>query len=309
MSDQSETTSDPMAEAAAAEESQDRNKESFPFKLFRAVSHSPDSIVEWSRNGGAFCIHSTETMENDVMPRYFPKTKRYPSLVRKLNRWGFRRSRCEAPFFQENEIVFVHPKFQRDNPDLLYSMEYVEKGGSKSFRKEESSAAVAPQREDEVLSANISIPRNPLVATDQRSLIRNLMDARTAVGTTQPQNVPLPAYLGTASTLESLLPTAPLRLSTEILQRLAAVRQQQQATDQLALMLHPCLQAAPSLPNLAALPPIQPQSGLQLPGGLSSRSAGAPLPNDLAFLPHATRMLASAELEHQRLLLLHYLRN
>jgi len=310
MSDHSEPTSDLLVAVSNEESSpRPRSRDRFPIKLFHAVSNSPDNILEWSRNGGAFCIHSVEAMENVIMPQYFPKTKRYPSLVRKFNRWGFRRSRCEAPFFQDKQIVFVHPKFHRDDPDRLHSMVYEDKGGKKE-EGEESSQSTASQRHNEALASSLRIPQIPVVSVAEgQSVIRDIVDAQPSL---PDRSFEFPPYsLGNTPNVGSLLqPNAQARPSSDLLELLAA-QQRLQTTNPLSALLDPSLQAqSRSLPYLPSL-----EGGL-LPVGGSSTLTGSSLPppgpqNNLSSLDRATllRLLASTELEQQRLLLLHYLRD
>ena len=60
-------------------------------------------------------------MERLVPPRYFPTTNRFTSMVRKLNRWGFRRANVtnESP---KDTVVYAHELFHRYKPMLLVDM-------------------------------------------------------------------------------------------------------------------------------------------------------------------------------------------
>jgi len=61
------------------------------------------------------------------MPKHFPTTKRFMSLIRKLNRWGFRRCKLESQV-----LSYQHPDFQRDNPELLSLIQYEKRERSES---------------------------------------------------------------------------------------------------------------------------------------------------------------------------------
>jgi len=125
---------------------------SFPQKLFTAISEAPDTLLEWSTNGRAFCIHSPQAVEQDVLPLYFPSTKKYSSLTRKLNRWGFRRTTPTPPFTDaEEHIVFHHVHFQRGRPELLARMTYKEKHSARRRRRqrEEQQQKVSQQHEQQ----------------------------------------------------------------------------------------------------------------------------------------------------------------
>jgi len=110
----------------------------FPERLYIAICHTSDATLEWSDNGRAFCIHSIPAVESIVLPRFFPTTKRFASFVRKLNRWGFGRVKDQRPFFDDRQRVYQHPCFQRDHPELLSDIEYIERQGDYTPRNSPS---------------------------------------------------------------------------------------------------------------------------------------------------------------------------
>jgi len=96
----------PNLSAASLAQSTSTTPSTFPNTLFHAVCETPDSILQWSDDGKSYCIHSIAAMERVVLPRYFPTTNRFTSMVRKLNRWGFRRVKQQSPFFDDKQYVY-----------------------------------------------------------------------------------------------------------------------------------------------------------------------------------------------------------
>lgn len=98
-------------------------KPTFPEELMRMVSdESNASIITFLPCGKRFIILDKDAFVNDVLPKsalamQTPSGGRVKisSFTRRLNRWGF--LQCRVPGL-ENELVFAHPKFVRDEPKI-----------------------------------------------------------------------------------------------------------------------------------------------------------------------------------------------
>ena len=68
-------------------------KRTFPEKLMEILDQ-PDvqDCMMWTPDGDSFRITSVNKCTSEVLPRFFKQTK-FPSFVRKLNRWGFKQVR------------------------------------------------------------------------------------------------------------------------------------------------------------------------------------------------------------------------
>jgi len=105
----------------------------FPQKLMHVIDRTP--LLEWSRDGRAFCIHNVGDFEKIVLKEYFGGTK-YASFTRKLNRWGFRRVAPTFPF-GEDDVVFFHAHFQRHGWNQVVQIQ-----GNNSSKKQQRGRAL-----------------------------------------------------------------------------------------------------------------------------------------------------------------------
>mmetsp|Transcript_30852 Transcript_30852/g.46815 ORF Transcript_30852/g.46815 Transcript_30852/m.46815 type:complete len:250 (+) Transcript_30852:169-918(+) len=93
------------------------NAKIFPQKLMEILSDaSNNKAIAWLPHGKAFVILNREKLSNEVLPKYFRKTK-YTSFTRKLNRWNFARVN------RGSELgAYYHEFFQRGKEELCIQM-------------------------------------------------------------------------------------------------------------------------------------------------------------------------------------------
>lgn len=107
----------------------------FPWKLHRilddAESKGFSDIVSWVPTENGFKVHKTKDFDEEIMPKYFDKTK-YKSFQRQLNMWGF--DRVGSGTFKG---AYLHPYFIRGKPEQCHFMERTKIKGiySKKLRK------------------------------------------------------------------------------------------------------------------------------------------------------------------------------
>lgn len=102
----------------------------------QSVGNAP---ISWTMNGLALVIKDREILVKHLLPKFFPHGK-FQSFTRKLYRWEFRKvllPRMEGDLLHpkdQEEIVFAHPFFQKNQQDLMRFMRSVTAAGRK--RKE-----------------------------------------------------------------------------------------------------------------------------------------------------------------------------
>jgi len=107
----------------------------FPWKLHRILDDADakgfNDIISWVPSENGFKVHKTKQFDDDIMPKYFDKTK-YKSFQRQLNMWGFDRV-GSGPY----KGAYLHPCFIRGQPQLCESMQRTKIKGihSKKLRK------------------------------------------------------------------------------------------------------------------------------------------------------------------------------
>jgi len=95
---------------------------SFPQRLLALLRSEEDETnlhkkcVSWTETGDAFKIISEESFVNNVLPKYFKRTK-FASFKGKLYRWGFRRVNKGL-----NAGAYFHKLFVKDDPSLCLHM-------------------------------------------------------------------------------------------------------------------------------------------------------------------------------------------
>ncbi|GAX21607.1 hypothetical protein FisN_29Hu041 [Fistulifera solaris] len=94
-----------------------KSNETFPEKLAETMrSPHVQDVLWWNREGTVFCL----------LPRQFTKLQnifqgtKLESFQRKMKRWGF--ERCFDTSFPRGALVYHHPFFQRDRPELMKQM-------------------------------------------------------------------------------------------------------------------------------------------------------------------------------------------
>ncbi len=107
----------------------------FPWKLHRILDDADakgfNDIISWVPSENGFKVHKTKQFDEEIMPKYFDKTK-YKSFQRQLNMWGFDRV-GSGPY----KGAYLHEFFIRGQPKLCESMQRTKIKGihSKKLRK------------------------------------------------------------------------------------------------------------------------------------------------------------------------------
>jgi len=131
---------------------------SFPNRLMQMLdSGDLSGVMYWSGYGDSFCINTTEFGEK-VLDVYFQGSK-FESFVRKLNRWGFKRT--YHPDFRAEIIGYQHPMFRKGRPELLTSLS----NGKKQHHK--TIAPPAKPQQSTLLQANKAHLRAEIVGKNQ----------------------------------------------------------------------------------------------------------------------------------------------
>lgn len=95
----------------------DENAKIFPQRLMEILSEPTNvDAITWLPHGKAFIIINRQKFANNVLPKYFRKTK-YTSFTRKLNRWNFTRV-TRGPELG----AYYHEFFQRNSEALCTQM-------------------------------------------------------------------------------------------------------------------------------------------------------------------------------------------
>jgi hypothetical protein len=119
--------------------SRSKSNETFPEKLAETMRspHVQDAIW-WNPAGTVFCL-LPRPFTKQILQNIFQGTK-LESFQRKMKRWGF--ERCFDTSFPRGALVYHHPFFQRDRPEL---MKHMSAGMKKStaVRKEEEPSTVS----------------------------------------------------------------------------------------------------------------------------------------------------------------------
>lgn len=107
----------------------------FPWKLHRILNDADakgfNDIISWVPAENGFKVHKTKQFDDEIMPKYFDKTK-YKSFQRQLNMWGFDRV-GSGPY----KGAYLHDCFRRGHEHLCESMKRTKIKGihSKKLRK------------------------------------------------------------------------------------------------------------------------------------------------------------------------------
>jgi len=93
------------------------------FELLESVEDDSSSLsIKWSPSGDAFMIVDQAAFVDQLLPKFFKRTK-FTSFKGKLYRWGFRRVSKGA-----NAGSYFHKLFLKDNPTLCLHMRRQMKG-------------------------------------------------------------------------------------------------------------------------------------------------------------------------------------
>lgn len=98
--------------------SQVLSDDSFPMKLHRIFEEVEKDgyahIMSWQPHGRAFVIRDATLFSRIIMPKYFPTSKKYSSIQRQFNIYGFEKLTRDGP----DKGSYYHEAFLRGRPEL-----------------------------------------------------------------------------------------------------------------------------------------------------------------------------------------------
>lgn len=110
----------------------DNNPKSFVQILMHILSDTNNaSIIFWDRDGQSFLITDQELFEKTILPTYF-RGSLFNSFIRRLGRWGFRRTKRTG-----RTSGFANDYFVRDKPWLCLQMKCQSKPSFKKLNAKE----------------------------------------------------------------------------------------------------------------------------------------------------------------------------
>lgn len=120
-------------------------KGTFPQILYQIIERETQkNIISWSEDGSSFFISDFTYFLTDICCHYFEKVN-YTNFVRKLEKYGFQRIDTENLNANEklNTRKYYHPKFQRDNFDVIKELRSKDSKASKKETEEPVKTSVA----------------------------------------------------------------------------------------------------------------------------------------------------------------------
>uniref|UniRef100_A0A7S1VXF6 HSF-type DNA-binding domain-containing protein n=1 Tax=Grammatophora oceanica TaxID=210454 RepID=A0A7S1VXF6_9STRA len=167
------------------DEGDDENAKIFPQRLMEILSEPSNyQAISWLPHGKAFIIVNRQKFANDVLPKYFRKTK-YTSFTRKLNRWNFTRV-TRGPELG----AYYHEFFQRGDEALCTQMYCknerakfaVALKGEKASKAPENSQADQTQKpkttRDSPSSEQKQLQQSPQLRPNEQLMQFNLLKAQ-----------------------------------------------------------------------------------------------------------------------------------
>lgn len=104
----------------------------FPIKLMAVLSSSKHkSIISWTDGGTSFTIHQPKEFVAHILPKFFRKSSKFHSFIRKLYRWGFAKKmdtkhkpnqHSRGAGEDADSKTYFHPKFRKGDLKLCLSM-------------------------------------------------------------------------------------------------------------------------------------------------------------------------------------------
>lgn len=95
--------------------------DSFPMKLHRILDQAEKEgyvhIISWQPHGRAFAIRDAALFSRIIMPKYFPTSKKFSSIQRQFNIYGFEKLTRVGP----DKGSYYHEAFLRGRPELTSS--------------------------------------------------------------------------------------------------------------------------------------------------------------------------------------------
>ncbi|KAF0736637.1 hypothetical protein Ae201684P_001678 [Aphanomyces euteiches] len=120
-SEESSVSSPQKRSPASSRDTADDDDKHVPYlaKLYTMLDECPPSVASWTRNGTAFAIYDSESLEKVIIPQYFQPIK-FESFVRQLNSYRFKKSK--AVVNDRTVLEFQHANFVKGRPDMLDSI-------------------------------------------------------------------------------------------------------------------------------------------------------------------------------------------
>ena len=123
----------PSSSSASGEGLEIKSITSFLINLYNLVSDSTsDHIVRWIPKNKTFMILDQETFTDVILPKYF-RHANFTSFTRQLNMYGFRKMNPRQKLMQ----VFYHPRFQKDQKDMLHDIQRRTQDSKKSKKADD----------------------------------------------------------------------------------------------------------------------------------------------------------------------------
>lgn len=92
----------------------DFKSETFLLKLFQILKNNKyTNCIHWSDDGNSIVISNITQLTKKILPKFF-KHNNYASFVRQLNMYNFHKVRNNNQKQKDNEQIFQHEKFRRD---------------------------------------------------------------------------------------------------------------------------------------------------------------------------------------------------
>jgi hypothetical protein len=159
----------------------------FPCKLYRLLmeteSRGLTHIVSWHKEGKSFRVHDQESFVEEILPRYFKKSK-YRSFQRQCNLYGFSRITAVKPFW---DSCYFHPKFIRGDEGCCKEITRPLRGNSKKAKKTATNTNIKENQSEFIY------PVTPISRADAS----NHTDVSSQVQSKKP--IPIPVFSGSSS--------------------------------------------------------------------------------------------------------------
>ncbi|CAD8100053.1 unnamed protein product [Paramecium sonneborni] len=102
------------SQSQSSEQRQKGSVPSFLVRLFDIMENEDlKEIIGWNTEGNAFIVRNQQLLADKILPKYF-KHKNYPSFLRQLNMYNFKKSKAD-----DVNQKFEHKWFRRDGRALL----------------------------------------------------------------------------------------------------------------------------------------------------------------------------------------------
>mmetsp|Transcript_55893 Transcript_55893/g.161894 ORF Transcript_55893/g.161894 Transcript_55893/m.161894 type:complete len:324 (-) Transcript_55893:31-1002(-) len=102
----------------------------FLTKTYHMIDTCDPLIATWSDDGKSFQIQDVKEFSKTILPKFFKHSK-FPSFVRQLNFYSFRKLRQQQTATSRS-VRFAHKWFQRGCPELLHNIQRITKSSQDS---------------------------------------------------------------------------------------------------------------------------------------------------------------------------------